>query len=219
MKVGHYQRLAWSLFFLCWGCGIPMLFFNSCHETLPPRLDPSNVFASRAEVRYILHGEFGPVENDIQTCIKITNNYDETLQARAILSGVVSIVSKKDTSYHRTSALDASNLFSADYNRTTQVLTFDPGTFIHLKYTWDFIDDFGRNLRDSLFAMHPDPSCPLRHISTPQTIVMHGYLRIFDRTAPVFFGPIEFTFTYADVPIGGTDCPLVTDDMPCGSIN
>jgi hypothetical protein len=196
-----------------------MFLFNTCHESLPLRLDPARVFDGAIEARYVLSNPQFLVENNIEVCLKVTNIYDETLQAKAILAGNLTITLKDDTSYHRTVPLGTNNIISANYDRNTQILTMDPCAFIHLRYVWDFRDDNGQDLRNSLLAVHADPSCPYRHIANPATIIVSGNLKIFDRTEVVWFGPIQFTFTYSDVFTKDTDCPPVTTDSPCGSIN
>jgi len=51
-----------------------------------------------------------------------------------------------------------------------------------LRYTWDFVDDNGQDLRTSTFQYHPDPACNLRMAAARETFHLSGSLKVFHQT-------------------------------------
>src|SRR5258706_10078774 len=129
-----------------------LILGGACHETLPPRVDPKNVFQGTMDARYVLRTH----ENNVEACIAIRNVFDETLQSTALLRGHLRITLKSDTSFHTTVALSTRMLTLANYDSIRNVLTVDPGAPIHLRYVWDFIDDSGRDVRRDVFVYADD---------------------------------------------------------------
>ncbi len=142
--------------------------------------------------------------------------YDETLQAKALLSGTICITLKADTSFHRTVGLSPALLSLGNYDSTTQILTIDPGAPIHLRYVWDFIDDSSRDVRQAVFVYATDPSCALRKISSDVTLTIAGNLKVFDHTGVIPLGPIDVTFRHVSPFVDGRLCPTIETDGPCG---
>ena len=191
-----------------------MFLSGSCHDTLPPRLDPKNVFEGTLEGRYVLREH----ENNVEACIVIRNIFDETLQSTALLNGSLRITLKSDTSYHTTAALGPSLLTLANYDSSTNILTIDPGAPIHLRYVWNFIDDMGRDLRHTKFVYANDPSCQYRMITGDVTVTLAGELKVFDHTGVIPLGPVDLTFTYVTANVDARICPYIVTDGPCGIV-
>lgn len=188
---------------------------GSCHEFLPPRLDPKNVFEGTIEGRYVLAAS----ENAIEVCLKATNIFDETLQSTALLDGTLVIVFNSDTSYHKTVILGPRYLFSGNYDSVTHILTIDPGSSIHLKYVWNFIDDRGRDLRREVFQYFTDSSCAFRKIALQESLRMRAELKVFNHTDVVNFGPVDFTFSHVSDYVDSKTCRSIKSDTPCGLIH
>jgi hypothetical protein len=187
----------------------------SCHESLPPRVDPKNVFQGTMDARYVLRTR----ENNVEACIAVRNVFDETLQSTALLRGEVRITLKEDTSFHATAALGPRMLTLANYDSITNILTVDPGAPVHLRYVWDFIDDGGRDLRRDVLVYTGDPTCPYRKIAGEVTLIMTGELQVFDHTGIIPLGPVEVTFKHVSDFVPGNICPLIQTDGPCAIVD
>jgi hypothetical protein len=199
----------------CISCVALLIFGGSCHETLPPRVDPKNVFLGTMDARYVLRTR----ENNVEACIEIRNIFDETLQSTPLLKGELRITLKSDTSYHATAILSPRLLTLANYDSVNNILTVDPGAPIHLRYVWDFIDDRGRDLRRDVFVYAGDPSCPYRQLAGEVTITLAGELQVFDHTGIIPLGPVDLTFRYITQLIDARICPFIQTDGPCAPVD
>ena len=188
-----------------------LLLGGSCHETLPDRVDPKNVFQGTMEARYVLRTR----ENNVEACITVRNIFDETLQSTALLRGELRITLRSDTSFHATAALGPRLLTLANYDSISNVLTIDPGAPVHLRYVWDFLDDSGRDVRRDVFVYSDDPACPYRRIAGEVTFTIAGELQVFDHTGVIPLGPILLTFKPVSDFVPGNICPTIQTDGPC----
>ena len=185
------------------------LFGVSCHESLPPRADPGNIFSGKIQPRYVLN----KTENDIWLCVTITNIFDETFQEKMLLQGSISIALFGDTSYSKTFALADTDLIRGRYDPRTKILTIDPDSSILLHLHWDMIDDHGRDVRKAL-TFDEDPHCTYRLIAKP-TFYIAGQVKLIDHTREVIFGPLFYNVTMANTLVDPHVCPLVSEDYPC----
>jgi len=188
---------------------------GSCHEFLPPRADPENVFEGTIEGRYVLSES----ENSIEICLRVKNIFDETLQSTALFVCNLHLALNSDTSYHKTVVLGPLYLLSGNYDSVSHVLTIDPGSSILFRYVWNFIDDSGRDLRQTVFQYTADPSCSFRTIARAEAFTLDGELKVFDHTGTVRFGPVYFTFNHVSSYVDPGTCRPVQTDTPCGLIH
>jgi hypothetical protein len=75
------------------------------------------------------------------------------------------------------------------------------------------VDDDGRDLRENFFRFTQDPSCHTRMRSYPEDLVLTGVITLYDRTAPIFVGPVVYPSCYFTG--FGISCPPVSSDAPC----
>jgi len=85
-----------------------------------------------------------------------------------------------------------------------------------LRYTWDFVDDNGQDLRTSTFQYHPDPACNLRMAAARETFHLSGSLKVFHQTDAMGAPLIDFSLCYVTPYIDSRFCPPVTSTYPCG---
>ena len=117
----------------------------SCDESLPPRADPNLVLEGRIEGIYVLAHQ----DNFLAVHIVVTNTYDETLAAEAVLGGRLAIQSRRDPSIVKIVELSDTLVTSVyPYDPFTSQLTLGPGESLRLTYEWDLVDDRGRDLRN-----------------------------------------------------------------------
>lgn len=164
----------------------------SCKESLPPYLDPRDVFSSEISAVY----EISLRENTVKAYLSIVNEYDETFDARALLDGQLQIVWASDTTFRKTIILTPERLIRVNgYNSATGVLRFDPGDSLRFGFSWDLSADDGRSLFD-LVQFVADPGCPPRLISRePIHLYVRANARVYARTPVVAPTELLFVFT------------------------
>ena len=141
-----------------------MILIGSCNESLPPYEDPSGYLQGSLLETYVLAHQ----NNYMGVHVRITNVFDEALDGPVQFQGQVQIRSVKDPSIVKTVSFSALNLTKAKhYDAASSRLTIDPGDTVQLSYSWDFIDDNGRDLRTSFFRFFADTTCPYRAYSVP----------------------------------------------------
>ncbi len=187
-----------------------LTFVGGCKESLPPRNDPADILQGTIEGLYVLTAN----ENTLKLFLSVRNTYDETLQDTASLRGVFHIVLARDTSYQKTVALADSNLIEGTYDRISGVLTLDPNAIVRLRYTWNFIDDYGRDLRE-IFHYQPDPQCTDRQLALKEVFVLQGSIRVYRRTTILFPTPVSFSLCYVSNFVDPRFCPPIRTDLPC----
>ncbi len=208
--------------------GIALLVLQgSCTEPLPPREDPAQLLAGEARAEYVLTD----VVNGFVVNLWARNIYDETLDARAVISGKVEIAWARDPNIKKVGTLTAANIgFVRHYNSLTGQLTLDPGDSISLFYVWKIMDSTENALRRLIFGLVGDPHCYrdpppgcdtcqriyLRNIAPEETFIVSSEAVFYQNTAPVKFGPILFTFCLASIKIDDRICTPSRKYPPCG---
>ncbi len=204
-------RLLRSLIVLTMG-GVGFLF--SCKESLPPFEEPAD-FLKGVTIASYTYG----ADNMLTVSIAIENTFDETLQNVAQFSGTVRITPHGDPSFSRTLTLGPNSITQVgNYNPITRVLTFDPGEVIWLQAKWNFMDDRGRNLRDSLFVYVDDPTCAARKIAHRQRVTIEASVVVFEQVGHVRCAPVELSFCHIDRFVSVRDCPSINPDSACNLI-
>lgn len=194
---------------------LPLTFLFTgiiCQEDLPPFENPRDILPAEVEGSYL----FTETENSVVILLTVRNNDDETLEARASLSGTGTITLLKDTSTHRTFAWTVVTMAgSPRYNPTTKVLTLDPGEELQFVYSWDFIDDFGTDVRQSAFVYRPDAACSLREIAYQETFVLKSRIRIFEAFAEVTAPERDLLICHISTWVDPRVCSPVTPATAC----
>ncbi|MBI1803961.1 MAG: hypothetical protein HY033_09435 [Ignavibacteriae bacterium] len=188
-----------------------LTFIGSCKEPLPPRNDPSDILQGTIEGLYALTAS----ENTLKVILTIRNTYDETLQDTAYILGSFRIILARDSSYHKSITIADTNLIEGTYNRNTGVLTMDPNTIIRLRYTWNFIDDYGRDLRRNIFQYQPDPNCADRKIALKEFFFLQSSVRVYRKTTTVAPPATLYPLCHVDVYVDPRSCPPIRTDIPC----
>lgn len=176
---------------LIFGFVFSLVSLSGCKEELPTYQDPQDVLQG------LLVGDYTitRTENAMKAYFSIKNMYDETLEARSILTGRMVLTWDKDPTFRRTIDLnDVYVIYAKSYNSTTRVLRLDPGDSIRLGFSWTFLSDDGRDLRQLVF-MISDPTCLVRNISQ-EDVQMHveAWMDIFERTQTVSPKKIIYRF-------------------------
>ncbi|MBI3787374.1 MAG: hypothetical protein HY276_03865 [Ignavibacteriales bacterium] len=189
------------------------LLLGSCDEELPVYQAPNNRFAGALKPSYILT----PSNNEMSIELFVLNVFDETFQAPGILKGSIEIVSVKDPSVRRIFTLGSGNLIrTPEYNRTTGILTMDPGDTVHMGVTWLLDDERDKDLRIDFFRYVQDKTCPLRCLAYPEDFIITAELKLYDQRAPIRFGPLRYSFclvsNYVNPRFG---CPPILTSSPC----
>jgi hypothetical protein len=208
------MRTVWELLHSSRFLAFAALFGSfSCHESLPPYQDPSQVFVGVLVPTYL----FSNTLNALGVQLVVTNVYDETFEARTQFEGSIEITHAVAPEYRKTFFLSAANLIQGKYNTGSRTLTFDRGDSVRLGVQWNFVDDRGRDLRQELFAYRVDRTCSpdARRISVEQSFVIRGRVKLFDRTEEVSGGPIRFTFCHVSRWVDPRACPSILPDRSC----
>lgn len=188
------------------------LSFGPCDESLPVYEEPVRVFSGKIEGSYGLT----VAENTMVIFFTIWNNFDETFQGDANLTGTIEIVSMRDPSVRKTFAISAANIIqSKGHDRNTGKLTIDARDSIRYMVRWNLTDDNGRDLRTSFFKYIVDPSCDLRCLAFTEDFSLKGNITLFDRTGPVFAGPVDYSFCFVSNYVLGRCCPPIITSAPC----
>lgn len=189
------------------------LSFGPCDESLPVYEEPAKVFSGKIEGSYGLT----VAENTMVIFFTITNNFDETFQGDANLKGSIEIVSMRDPSVRKTFTVGPANIIRSNgYDRTSDKLTIDPKDTIKFMVRWDLIDDKGVDLKTSFFKYVVDPSCEeLRCLAFTEDFSLRGNITLFDKTGPVFAGPVGYSFCFASNWVNPRCCPPIITSAPC----
>jgi hypothetical protein len=186
------------------------LALGSCNESLPPYAAPAGVFEGQLQGSYVLSMK----ENSFKVYFTIKNVFDETIQGPEELTGSILIVSARSPDIKKTFLLTGANIIEASgSNRAGGTLLIDPGGSIRFGVSWNFVDDEDRDLREGFFRFTEDPSCHTRRRSSREDFVLTAVITLYDRTAPIFVGPVVYPLCYFTEL--GILCPPVLSDAPC----
>jgi len=189
----------------------------SCREALPPYQTPQNVLAGELAGLYVLSAS----DNSLKVFLTVRNEFDETLEGPAKLTGKIEIVLLRDPRIRKTAVLGPSNVLQAKgYNRQTGVLSLDPQDSIRLGYSWNLVDDNGIDLRTDVFSYLPDPTCPdtlpeTRRIALGEKFLISGELLVFDQTGQVVPASREFVLCYVSNWVNPKFCPPILASESC----
>ena len=130
----------------------------SCNDSLPPYIQPANVFRSYVRnisptaISYSYASDLG---NDISLLhvtisppqsffIDIVNTFDEVLQDQPEVSGALELIDIDMPEVKATIPITVANLSGPQYNTTTNILTLSPGDTLRLRCSWDYKTDDGK---------------------------------------------------------------------------
>jgi hypothetical protein len=177
-----------------------------------------SLFKASIRAEYVLQ----PNANGVGVTCVLKNVYDETLQAKAAVTGKVEITWAENLQLKKVGYLTTANLaYARNYNSQTGVLTIDPGDSITVTYHWEITADSEAVLRGQIFTLKPDFSCmflniPRRYIADPETFIITGEVRVFQNTATVKVGQTDATFCLVTAYVPVRECPTVSHFPPCG---
>lgn len=177
---------------------LPMVFLLNCNETLPEYRKPQGLFRPSWEAHLVLGPWENVLDNSLKVYLNVLNTFDETFEAKVNIEGSLEIILVKDTSYHKTFRITDNDIYSAtSYNRVTKKLTIDPGDSLRVRVSWDFVDDYGRDLQAYVFRYTPDPTCFGRRFAAPEFFILRGEMKLFDQTGYLF--PPDTTYQLCHV--------------------
>jgi hypothetical protein len=189
---------------------ILIMFIGSCDESLPPYRAPAGVFEGQLSGSYVLSMK----ENSLKVHFTVKNVFDETIQGPEELTGSILIVAARSPDIKKTFLLTGANIIEAPgSNRAGGTLLIDPGGSLRFVVSWDFVDDQGRDLREVFFRYTEDPSCRTRMRAYREDFVLTAVITLYDRTAPIFVGPVVYPLCHFDGYYNS--CPSVLPDSPC----
>jgi hypothetical protein len=111
---------------------------------------------------------------------------------------------------------DQTNLTTRQkYNTSTKVLRFDPGDSLIFRIRWDFVDDSGDSLKNTVFRYNADPNCPVRCIADEEVFSLTAGLRLFDEIPAATYGPELFSICHVTTWVDGLSCPPINTAFPC----
>jgi len=181
-----------------------MMLFLACDESLPPRNDPSLLFKGSVSTKYSLLWN----ENVLRVVVSLVNIYDETIQARALMTGTVEIALVRNSTYRKTIHFDGSHLITTKfYNPSTQEVTINPGDTIRFIYVWNFIDDNNVNLTEDVFHYYLDQSCPGRYLAYNESFALTGTFQLLEKVSSVRLTPTVLSLCYIRNYVSPHDCP------------
>jgi len=185
-----------------------------CNEQLPPYADPRNILSAETHGEYVLTVR----DNSVNFFVVVRNDFDESLQAVAAISGTMEIVLQRDTTVRKTVTLSNTNLIhGTNYVPSTGEIIFDAGDTVTLLYKWDWIDDQGRDLRLETFRYHEDLQCDCgfynRALADEEVFTLRGEVKMFDRVGRMSFGPTAFHLRFASRWVNPKYCPPVLPDL------
>lgn len=191
--------------------GYCTLIISGCDESLPPYEDPRDVLKASLNGRYVLSA----TENSIKIDVYVVNTFDETFQAKGILDGVGTIMSKRDNSFIRTFTLTPSHWTWGKYDTRTGVLTMDPGDTLRLTYSWNYLDDKGRDARESIFSYFTDRTCTFRRISIEETFILQVKIKVYEKVPEIVSKSFEYSLCHVSSWVDPKVCTRIRTDLPC----
>jgi len=187
-----------------------IIHLSSCDSELPSYTDPGDLYHVRASGLYVLTIQ----DNSMKVIVTVINKFDETLDGEAILKGSVKITFARDVQYEKNDTIGPSNLIQArSYNPSTRHLTLNPGDSIRFLYSWNFIDDLGRDLRQGLFHYVADTNCVGRSIAVKETFLLISEVNVFVRTPTAHSGSTEYNICHVNRFVNFAICPPVLPEF------
>ena len=182
------------------------LYLLGCDESLPPRIEPKDLFDGKIEAEYILTAS----ENVVRVRIFIKNTFDETLEGKSNLNGFLQIVSARDPKIKFETKISNSNIISAPfYDPQTRQLRINPGETLSLNTTWNFFTTDSTDLRVEFFKMFSDTNCNGRLVAQKENFKINGDLQIFENLTSVVFDELLFSICYTNIWTRQGTCPPI----------
>lgn len=171
-------------------------FLAGCSESLPPYEAPQQVIRV-ADLKATLGTDnfsdpSGHIRAYIIFLVEGENNYDDTLQDTAHVSGLLEVWLKSDPALRAVVPLNNSNISQpTDYR--SGVLTIDPKEKFHLRVNWTMHTDSGTDILRTL--AYTDTTEPNNIAYTvPDTLVYHIEFTMFAQVTPVASDTSEYGF-------------------------
>lgn len=186
--------------------------FFSCNSELPPYHDPTELFRVEPSGLYVLSAQ----DNSLKVILTVINSFDETLDGEAVLEGTVRISLARSPDYEKNDSVDDANLIQVrSYNPSTKHLTLDAGDSIRFLYSWNFIDDSGRDLRQEVFRYIRDTTCVERdrRIAVKETFLLSGEVNVFQRTRLAKSKIAIFNICHVNSWVNTAICPPILPSM------
>ncbi|MBI3110423.1 MAG: hypothetical protein HYZ01_02520 [Ignavibacteriales bacterium] len=192
------------------------LSFSTCDEFLPAYSEPDAVLEATLSTQYVLD----ITDNSLKVYLTARNVFDETLQAKADVTGTIELESLRDPSVRKAFLLSAANFIEAPgYNRNTGILTINPHQSVRLGVSWNFVtDDAGRDIRREFFKYIEDPTCEDRCFALTEDWVVRGRVQLFEKTGSSVADSIQYALCFVNQyvrsgPEGG--CASFDTNAPC----
>jgi hypothetical protein len=177
------------------------LILSGCEETLPFRNDPTNSLIASVRKLYVYNT---PIENSLYIFLVVKNNYDETIESKAVIDGTLRIKWRPPADYtvgfvdEKNVKLTLKDIQTGNYNEKTGLLLIGPNDSLVLMYRWDFVTDdktdmllkFGYFIDKNCFVVrYPNRGQYYRQISEKQVFEVTANVKLFTQTAILYAEP------------------------------
>lgn len=196
-----------------------LLVLAGCEETLPLRNDPTNALVASVRKLYIYNTR---VENSLYFFLVVKNNYDETIESKAVVDGTLRIKWYPPTDYtvgfvdEKNVKLTLKDIQTGKYNEKTGFLLIDPGDSLVLMYRWDFMTD---DKSDMLLKFkYYNTAC--YRVSEKQVFEVTANVKLFVQTSILYAQPLVVNQCFISHSFGlgdpkGNPCPPIDPENPC----
>ncbi len=185
------------------------VLIGGCDEHLPPANDPNKLLAGQLSAAYVLTS----TQNVIALRLTIYNIYEEVVEGSTAFDGNLTLSLLSDPAVTRTYDLGSLGVqFARDYNPSTRFLRLMPGDSIAFLVNFNFVDDRGLHFTDIL-NYYPDPLCPDREATPPQTYIVRAEVSVFPRISKVVPSPVLYNLCHVTQWIHPNNCPTVNGPL------
>lgn len=171
-------------------------FLASCSDSLPPYEAPQQVIRVTGLKATIGTDDFsdpsGHIRSYVIFLVEGENNYDDTLQDTAHVSGFLEVWLKSDPTQRAVIPLGNRNI-SQPTNYRKGVLTIDPEEQFHLRVDWTMHTDSGTDILKTLAYADTTEQNNIAY-TVPDTLVFHIELTLFAQVEPVKSDTMEYGF-------------------------
>ncbi|HKJ68373.1 MAG TPA: hypothetical protein VKA68_10495 [bacterium] len=181
-----------------WGlyCAVVVLFFR-CEESLPPYGPPADVVRvtklQAVTATEQLTDPEGRIRSYVIFLIDGINNYDDTLQDTAAVTGRLHVWFDADPSWTATLPLTNADI-SEPTDYSNGVLTLDPQEQFHLHTEWNLLSDDGTDILHELTSVDTVQQTGLVY-AAPETLRFQVELSLFSQVEETVSDTQKYGFT------------------------
>ena len=213
-------------------CLCLLLILCSCEETLPLRNDPTNALTASVRKLYVYNT---PVENSLYFFLVVKNNYDETIESKAVIDGTLRIKWQPPADYtvgfvnEKNVKLTLKDMQTGNYNAQNGLLRIGAGDSLVLMYRWDFVTDDKTDMllkfryivdNGCIVWGYPDRKPANRQVSEKQIFEVTADVQLFIQSSVVYAPPLVVYQCFVSHDFGMWDpkehsCTPIDPENPC----